>query len=1026
MKKLLKIFLPILVISIAVSLLFIPAKAESSAGGYAVWASEEDYLANPNSPKTKSKSATIVASHIQNGGYLLCYGDIELDKDTNVMITNGSTVVIDLGGYTMTANGSITIGANAYRSPTYFTLKNGTVNHMQAQFFKPQPNSTTVIENVNLNVKYSWGSLIYSDSFRNFTFRNSVINYTAAGNACQITPPREDTASSAQSYAPEAERSRDFVMNIVFDNSYFITAENGNFLNFRDVEGTLGFLEVSFINGSGFNTLGPTFLSWEGIYDSWVHINIEKSAKFASPSVPLGELNESASVNYYNSIEHSGNYMVFGEKTELAPEGYINTPDGIQKLIWGFSGDAEYPHSLCHTLYSVNFYDTEDAPISMDMHGYSGYADGVTLDFVLGEESYFFKNIEGAGQRVFKRVPGGWSATPARTEYTKKLTVTGNASYYAVSEEVGPASVVEFADADLSSVASALFTTEITDTDFASFASGAYLYFYDDVTLASTSPVEISGTLYIDLGGHKLMKNTSMADGVAAFNIIGGALNVRNGIVIVSTTGFVSVLDDGALNLSDVKVSFDSYPAFTLEGGSVNITGTDKSAIEGRTLDRNVPAFMLSGGGAKGVNISNTAITLEGPLATHSAFGEVADIHISLSDCENVKVHSIFKLYSAVSDNVPEDTALDIYLDGCRVDAERVFDIASRSDGTPAIEASFYLSDSLFTSDPRDTSGTVICPIGYVILTSGSGDYRYSVARPSGIEMKFNLALSFDFMAKFYIKSDADIRYVDTYLGRTAVSELDVVNLEGVDYYVVTLGGISASDALDTLELSVGFVGADSLEYSTHFAYSPTDYFAELLGGSDPLARKLSAAAMNYITAAYAYKSCELPAGFAELLAGDSYAAELRDMNAIPTIASSGALGNISLAFSGVQLYLSSNISFRFNLRADFTGTLVISGVTYNVTGGKVGELTYIEVSPDAALWYSGSVAVTGNNALGAVIEGEYSLIDYASSQAAAEPQLNRLLAALYAYCYEASVYTNGGVLPPYIEGTPAVDVTYR
>ena len=52
--------------------------------------------------------------------------------------------------------------------------------------------------------------------------------------------------------------------------------------------------------------------------------------------------------------------------------------------------------------------------------------------------------------------------------------------------------------------------------------------------------------------------------------------------------------------------------------------------------------------------------------------------------------------------------------------------------------------------------------------------------------------------------------------------------------------------------------------------------------------------------------------------------------------------------------------------------------------------------------------------------------MDYANSQAVSDSDLSELLVALYAYCYEAAVYTEGGVIPPYIEGTPAVDVTYR
>ena len=1025
MKKLLKIFLPILVISVAVSLLFIPAEAATSAGGYAVWASEEAYLENPNSPKIKSSSNDIKASDIQNGAYLLAYGDLSLPSTTNVQIVNGATVVIDLGGHTLTSAGNLTIGSNGGNAPTYLTVKNGTVEHVSAQFFKPQPNSETVIENVVLNDRSTWGNLIYGDSFRSFVFRNSVINYSAAGTGCNITPPYNAEIGMFQSYLIDPDR--DYVMSIVFDNSNFNVIGGGNFIYFRDIEDTHANLDIAFINGSSFNELNSSFLSWEVLFDSNVNVYIEKGTKFNNPEVPIEGLNSNCGVSYYNSLEFDGQYLILGEKTSLAPVGHANTPGSTPLLIWGFSGDGAYPHSLCNYLYTATFYNSENEPIAIDMNGYAGYADGVTVDISVLDESYVIKNVENVGNRVFKRVQAGWSPTPERTTYTENATITGNSNFYLVLEDVGPAVIVEYADMELQSITSAIFENTLSDADLANFTDGSYLYIYDDVKLVSESSAVVVGTLNLDLGGNTLTKNKAMADSIAAFDIVGGTVNVRNGRINVSTTGFVSIRDGGTLNLSDVEVSFDSYPAFTVAEGAVNMVGTDGSAITGRTDDVNVPAFLLSKlGGASAVNISNTEVSVAGPLMTHSSDGELADIDVNISDCDKITALSVFKVYSSVADKLNRDSTLELTLDGCKVETERVFDVSSRSDGTPSVIATFNISDSVFTSDPRDLDcGTVVCPMGYVVLASGTDGYKYSIA-PSGVEMKFNLALSLDFVAKFYIRKDDSLRYVDTYLGRSLPSELEVTSIEGAEYYVVSLGGISASDSLETITLHVGFVGSDSAEYSARFEYSPIDYFDELLNGNDPLARKLSAAAMAYVAKAYAYRSCELPESFSELLVSEKYSSELRGMNEIPTVLDFGRLGNISAAFCGVQLYLSSNISFRFNLRSDFTGTITVSGVTYSVTNGRVGELAYIEVSPDAPLWYSASVAITGSAESGAAISGEYSLLDYATSTAAEDPSLSELLAALYAYCYEAGVYTDGGVIPPYIEGTPAVDVTYR
>lgn len=58
--------------------------------------------------------------------------------------------------------------------------------------------------------------------------------------------------------------------------------------------------------------------------------------------------------------------------------------------------------------------------------------------------------------------------------------------------------------------------------------------------------------------------------------------------------------------------------------------------------------------------------------------------------------------------------------------------------------------------------------------------------------------------------------------------------------------------------------------------------------------------------------------------------------------------------------------------------------------------------------------------------ESGISLATYVSSYSEDDGALYNMLVSFYAYCYEANVYMNRGVIPPYIESLPPIDVNYR
>jgi hypothetical protein len=195
---------------------------------------------------------------------------------------------------------------------------------------------------------------------------------------------------------------------------------------------------------------------------------------------------------------------------------------------------------------------------------------------------------------------------------------------------------------------------------------------------------------------------------------------------------------------------------------------------------------------------------------------------------------------------------------------------------------------------------------------------------------------------------------------------------------------------------------------------------------ADPLKRKLACAAARYVAGAYEYSGSILPEEFSKLMLTDEYLGSCRSLDDVPKSQQVADKGNIAVAFRGAQLYLSSNMSVRFNLNSDFTGSVTIAGKTYNVTAGKAGDLDYIQVAIEVCDFYRGALEITGLSDSSEEIVGKYSLLSYIKGVENVDPELSEMLAALYAYCYEADVYYNGGVIPPYIDHTPPIDAELR
>ncbi len=986
--------------------------AKEPTAGYAVWATKEDYLANPDKPLIVSSSAELSTS-IGSNRYVVCYGDVTLKA--GIAVTNGSELTIDLGGHTLTATSSITVGANANYTPTNFTIKNGTVIHTSGQFMKAQPNSRVLFDGITLIERAS--SLFYSDGVRLVYFKDSKLIFEKtdkSGSSMQIYPLLNSYLPKIAALEGVKTESFKYEHNIVFDNTQVVGGDFTSAMILIPARGDAAAnYSVTFTSGAGFDKLDKYFIqnnnSEDGMY---VKVNIIKGASFANPEVPVkDDLDSSIDLSFYNKAEFDGVKMLPSEMTSLAEENEEQLPGQTPKLIFGASGNQDAPYRLCNFLSDVTFITGGVSET------FTGYADGLTVSYEKDSRGYYFDTDENGNERVYLDVHSGWRAEGS-DEVLKTVTLTEKShTFYAAFEDVGPAVLVEFASSEMreDEILNAYMEKDVDGSFFESVKAGSYLYLYEDATLDISSAVEISGggVITLDLGGHTLERFEAVESSLTLFKVSGGELVLKNGQIRTGFAGVAELNDLATLTVMNLDCLYGSVPAFFVNNGVLILDG---SALRSRSDSTTSPAVMLAtDGGHAEAYLSDTAVDISGPLFSHTSDGGKADITAVISDSDDVKVGSVFSVSSA-SVNISPETTVKITASGSDITCKSVFDIPKRADGEPLIDLTAEIKSGSFSADPRLAEVNLILDSGKSIVATASG---YTVAE-SGFSVKYSMSLKDSFTAKFYIPVDSQFVSVISYAGETAREELNSVSLDGEEYYVFEISGISVSNALDKVKLGIRFT-LESGEYVADLSYSPIDYFKTLLNSDDTLTAKLSAAAVRYVAAAYEYSGCPLPKELCEVLGSEEYQSRLRDLSEVIVKHTEADLGNISEVFTGAQLYLSSTLSVRFNIRSGYTGKVTVAGVEYDITDGKSGELTYVQVTPTAYDLYKNKIGIVG-----AGISGEYSLDSYISHLADSDEKLSLMLEALRAFCYEAYVFDIGGVVPPYVEHTPTVDVNHR
>ena len=1006
MKKLIKFLIPAVILTLAVTLLVLPSTA-AELPAYEVWDSEEDYLAHPDEPRGTYKDTMLLGAAFLNRGYVKCYRNVEVAEQ--ISLADGQSVTIDLNGNKLTANGKILINGNntgGWNPIAAVTVKNGTIIHESGQFMQTRPNSEIYFENCDITTG-SNNNFVYDAGARIIAFTDSTftINRTPGNGTGLIQLHSVYSGKGADRlYKDENGNQLDYIRNVIFDNTVFTSnVSTGSIIKISNDFGD--FVNISFTNCSSFNIIENNFLKIDG-QNVTANVFIGKGCKFPTKEIPF--VADGFSYSLIDSIVREGNRVILGNTEAMLPEG-IEQDESDPKFIWGDSCDPKLPYQLCHYTCDVTWYDTPDA----EGVKVTGVADGALLTKDAPTKGYYLNSED---NRIYSDVHIGWNVDPESTVAIKRVLITDkDTKLYAIFRS-DRLSVVCYSSPDmrLENIISGVSGNLITNANIASFAKSSYVYFFEDVSFMADEPIEFDKSLTLDLGGHTFTKNVSTEIGSGIIIVPSGVdLTFKNGKILSSMTNVASV--NGSIAFDGVEIRYDSSAAFVVNGGSVKL---QNSTLKQMTYDAVTPAFQLKNTAAANIEIAATAIDVKGALFA-STTTQSAPVSISLHNLDTVRADSIYYVNSSVAE-VLTNEKLTLALENVDVDAREVFNVALNSLGKASGNIEYVMSGNCtFSTKPNTKGGTLKLGEGLGIVGVKGGEYNYTIGE-NPIEVKFNAELRSGFTLNFYIPKSLPVTEVSTLIDTTAKDNLKVESIDGVECYVYSVNGINVADCLAITELKVGFtIGENS--YVAEFEYGLLDYFSELLASDDPLVRKLCAAAMHYVESAYVYTGSVMPNAFVELLDSSAYNNALRVADELPELKNNTSLGNLSVAFSGAQLYLSSEFKVRFNLKSDFTGTLNVNGTEYTVANGKVGDAAYIDVAFSTLDLYIGEVTVSGSYA-GGTVEGSYGLSDYVRSQANSGA-LADMLASLYALSYEAFVFNNGGVLPPYIDHIPPVDV---
>jgi len=539
--------------------------------------------------------------------------------------------------------------------------------------------------------------------------------------------------------------------------------------------------------------------------------------------------------------------------------------------------------------------------------------------------------------------------------------------------------------------------------------TGYTLRFYTDLGYQDTNDktyLQLPADAVVDLNGHTFTKKSDRFYNAVAE---GTTCTVKNGTLDSGSQNVSYGLPNnkGSITFVNMNLIYTGESAmFDHRGGTINIEG-------GTVYSPNAVMDSLSARAATGkiisLNLKNVeSIVCKGLVAirmssTDGTSAYTTFAHVSIEGC-NVETTTLLTAGTGGSAN----NTIDLTIKDSYINASYDYLYAMQTDAAVTVNVeSSHFSHNPKTGIPASTDSVTYYGIDNFVMATGQdivendeGLYLFSVKIP--VTLSWNLSLYSDFDINFYL----GIKGITSVTVNGVSYDLSTLEKDG-NRYIITLGSIPASEVAQQIVFTVGYGDGMTFEKTL----SIVDYAKEIIDGNYlAFEKELLATAIQYVAAAYVYANeldaeCDdMPEALAELIVSESFLANLPENESIESTITTASLKD---AIYSAQLKLAARLLFRFNLKSDFTGSITVEGMPYEVVNGVTTEgNSYIEIGVDSYLLYNDEIEISGTSASGVSFEGAYSLPAYVKKvqELHSNNNLDNLLVSLYSYSKSAEI----------------------
>ncbi|MBQ8372059.1 MAG: heparinase II/III family protein [Clostridia bacterium] len=444
--------------------------------------------------------------------------------------------------------------------------------------------------------------------------------------------------------------------------------------------------------------------------------------------------------------------------------------------------------------------------------------------------------------------------------------------------------------------------------------------------------------------------------------------------------------------------------------------------FDGCDISRNCPATLVSQifsgtGGYVEYNVVDTTITNGTLLFSAGDVNSLLDI--SGSSC--IKATGIMKPTAEFAVKIGEGVKLSFIPDAKHLEEDTAVVLSGDVD-YPYIVSSDWttvnwldLSGNTLASEtfavgatPTPMSETVISYLAD-LYTSTAKEYGYVTSKltvatvasfsptekpVSGVLYNLNIHSSFDI--NLYIPADTFTLYVDG--DEIDLSALEVMTVDGVEYYLYNILDIYASDA--GRSISVRTVNASG---DVEKIISVVEHLGDLLSSDQPrMVKNLAANTLNYITSVYEY--CGMNNTSEYYRASEIAEAYVNYASVFSDIEESYSdTASISYAISSARIRMLSVLGFRFTLNPEFTGMITVNTASatyhFDVYRGHVDSKAYVDVFVSAHEFSDDVTITVGEDSI------TYSLDIYGTAVSGRSISLGELIFCINNYILAAKHY---------------------